>query len=317
MNPRRSISRLIAHRPAETFREGSPRVAAVDDARETSLGRGARERTSACEQALARSVARPNSGERQGSHLQPGAAVRTAQVNRRRRPRAIDQEREGARRVFDVDRSPDFIVEERNPLTPGSARHHPFDEVRPREGARTRAEGEGEAGDTGPLAEDSDDTPLARELGAAVDRDRQRLVTLSVRRPLAVENQIGGDVNEPPAALRDRGGQAQGNLRVHLPRPLGLLLAPIRVGEGREVDHGVRRGRAPGDRECEPPRDLPGGGAWNREAADVRRLSPGAGPEASARDDRLRNRALPSEGYSKRLRRERASCRLRERSVTL
>src|ERR1044072_3058902 len=58
---------------------------------------------------------------------------------------------------------------------------------------------------------------LAGQLGAAVGRERRRLVALHVGRPFGtVEDVVGGDVEDPGFDLRGRGGDVAGASAVDL-----------------------------------------------------------------------------------------------------
>ena len=81
---------------------------------------------------------------------------------------------------------------------------------------------------------------LAGELGAAVGRERRRLVGLDVGRALgAVEDVVGGDVDDRGADRRGRGGDVAGAVAVDGERRLLGLLGAVDVGPGGAVDDHV------------------------------------------------------------------------------
>ncbi len=81
---------------------------------------------------------------------------------------------------------------------------------------------------------------LAGELGAAVGRERRRLVGLDVGRALAaVEDVVAGDVDDAGADRGRGGGDVAGAGAVDRKRGLLGLLGPVDVGPGGAVDHDV------------------------------------------------------------------------------
>ena len=81
---------------------------------------------------------------------------------------------------------------------------------------------------------------LAGQLGAAVGRERRRLVGLHVGRALgAVEDVVGGDVDDAGADLGRGGGDVAGAVAVDREGRLLGLLGAVDVGPGGAVDDHV------------------------------------------------------------------------------
>jgi hypothetical protein len=101
----------------------------------------------------------------------------------------------------------------------------------------------------------SGDRLLPGQLGATVGRERRRLVALDVRRALgAVEDVVGGDVDDPGFHLRRRCGNVAGTAAVDGEGGLLGRLGAVDVGPGGAVDHHV------GPLQLQPAAKRGGGG---------------------------------------------------------
>ena len=81
------------------------------------------------------------------------------------------------------------------------------------------------------------DRPLARQFGRPVHRERPRLVGLgAAARRQAVEDVVGGIVNEHRILSGSLGGDRSHGRGVDQFRPIRLALGPIDGGVGRRVD---------------------------------------------------------------------------------
>jgi hypothetical protein len=146
----------------------------------------------------------------------------------------LDQADDAVGEVPGVGRRADLVADNGD-LAPGLGQlQHRVDEV-----AAAEPEEAGRADDEVALVRRGDSL-LAGELGAAVGRKRRRLVALHVRRALeAVEDIVGGDVENARFHLRGRSGDVAGAAAVDGEGGLLGRLGTVDVGPGGAVDDDV------------------------------------------------------------------------------